>query len=61
MVLEKKKEVVMIVVKERIREYMTATYNDVYDKVKEVVHKELAQSIIQELRVKILREIIEQV
>ena len=42
MVLEKKKEVVMIVVKERIREYMTATYNDVYDKVKEVVHKELA-------------------
>ena len=40
---------------------MTATYNEVYDKEKETVHKELAKSIIQELRVKILREIIEQV
>jgi hypothetical protein len=42
MVLDKKNEGFMIVVKERIREYMIATYNDVYDKVKEVVHKELA-------------------
>jgi hypothetical protein len=40
---------------------MTQKYNEVFDKVKEVVYKELAKSIIQELRVKILRENIEQV